>query len=538
MTDTPLPALQSFDSVMTLLKQLGESENHPLTRGFLKGVEKEGLRATPNGHLSQNAHPLGLGSPLTHGQITTDFSEALLEFITPPTHLNQHALEDLNKLHQYTYTKIGDEAIWPASMPCRLPEDDAIPVAQYGTSNVAKMKTIYREGLGLRYGRTMQTVAGLHYNFSLPRAFWAFLHQHEMSSETLETYITEKYFHLIRNFRRYYWLLIYLFGASPVVDASFVQDRSHELETISQDTLGKRYATSLRMGDLGYQSSAQKELFICYNTLPNYIKTLQGAIHTPYTPYLGLDNGIHSQLNTSLLQIENEFYSPIRPKRTAHKGETALTALCKRGVEYLEVRCLDLDPFEPAGVSRQTMRFIDSFLLYCLLLPSPECHTEEFARTAENQRRTVNEGRKPDATLIDVNGEPILLKEWAEHLLEDIKPVAELLKQSSGDQTYCDAFKLANEKVTNPEKTPSGKVMSAIQSGESHIQFCQRMATQHKQTLKQSPLTGEALERYDTISENSLKQLAQEESQQQVPFEEFLKRYYQQYDDCQLELTS
>ncbi len=538
MTDAHLPELQSSTSVMALLQQLSESENHPLTRGFLKGVEKEGLRATTNGDLSQATHPIGLGSPLTHSQITTDFSESLLEFITPPTHLNQHALEDLDTLHQYTYTQIGNEVIWPASMPCRLPHDDAIPVALYGSSNVAKMKTVYREGLGLRYGRTMQTVAGLHYNFSLPRAFWAFLHQHEMSCESLETYITQKYFHLIRNFRRYYWLLIYLFGASPVVDASFVQDRPHALETITENTLGKRYATSLRMGDLGYQSSAQKELFICYNTLPNYIKTLQGAIKTPYTPYINLDNGNHRQLNTSLLQIENEFYSPIRPKRTAHKGETALTALCKRGVEYLEVRCLDLDPFEPAGVSRQTMRFIDSFLLYCLLLPSPECHTEEFARTAENQRRTVNEGRKPGLELLDTNGNPIALKKWAEHLLADIKPVTELLKQSSGDQTYCDAFRLADEKVANPENTPSGKVMSAIQSGESHIDFCQRMAEQHKQTLNQSPLTDDTIKRYKSMTETSLAQLAQEESQQQIPFEDFLKHYYQQYNDCQLELNA
>lgn len=539
MTTTPPSSISLPDLKVDtgLLEKLAKAENHPLTRGFLKGVEKEGLRVDNTGGLSTKRHPTTLGSPLTHSQITTDFSEALMEFITPPTHLNQHALEDLQHLHRFTYKHLGTETLWPASMPCRLPNDDDIPVALYGNSNIAKMKTIYREGLGLRYGRTMQTVAGLHYNFSLPRAFWAYLHQHELSPQSLDDYTTTKYFHLIRNFRRYYWLLIYLFGASPVVDKSFIHQRAHNLKNLAPDTFGLPYATSLRMGDLGYQSSAQSALFICYDTLSSYIKTLNSAIHTPYPAYQDLNNERHQQLNTSLLQIENEFYSPIRPKRTAHKGETALTALCKRGVEYLEVRCLDLDPYEPVGVSHQTLRFIDAFLLYCLLLPSPECNMDEFARTAENQSRTVNNGRKPGLKLVGLSGEPILLSHWAEHILEDMRPIIELLKKTSGDTNYCDAYNTALDKVHKPELTPSGKIMAATQSGISHIELCHQLANKHKAFFNSEALSAARLKRYEDISEESLQLLQQEEEKAQVPFEEFLQAYYKQYGDCTEELN-
>ncbi len=516
-----------------VLRTLAQAENHPLTRGLLKGIEKEGLRVTPSGLLAQTPHHKGLGSALTHPQITTDFSESLLEFITPPTHLNQHTLDDLTNLHRYSYTQLDDELVWPMSMPGALPEDDAIPVALYGSSNRAKMKTIYREGLGLRYGRTMQTVAGLHYNFSLPRSFWAFLHQQELSAQPLETFITEKYFHLIRNFRRYYWLLIYLFGASPAVDSSFVKGREHNLSPLSDNTLGLPFATSLRMGDLGYQSNAQGELFICYNALDTYIKTLNKAIKSPYSDYANLETATAKQLNTSLLQIENEFYSPIRPKRTAHSGETALTALCKRGVEYLEVRCLDLDPFEPAGIARDTLRFLDTFLMYCLFLPSPECDTQEFTNTAHNQSSVVTQGRKPGLTLVTTDGQERPMAQWANELLEGMQPIAQLFdKTAHQDNSYSDALKIAQGRVAQPSTVPSALIMQHINNGVSHVEFGLQQARAHKAFFTQKPLDSALAQRYRDIAAESLQLQQNEEAEPQVPFAQYLKAYYQQYDDC------
>jgi glutamate--cysteine ligase len=528
MTSTNLPP-----DALDFIQLLNRDENHPLTRGILKGVEKEGLRVTPDGNLSQTPHPVGLGSALTHPLITTDFSESLLEFITPPTHINRNTTNDLIDLHRFSYRNMGKEYIWPLSMPCRLPSDHLIPVAQYGKSNRARMKTIYREGLGLRYGRTMQTVAGLHYNFSLPSAFWAFLQQQEGSLQNLEDYTAAKYFHLIRNFRRYYWLLIYLFGASPAVDASFIASRPHNLQAIAEDTFGLPYATSLRMGDLGYQSSAQASLFVCYNALETYIQTLSQAIHTPYTPYKMLEKDGNKQLNTSLLQIENEFYSSIRPKRTAHVGETALTALCHRGVEYIEIRCLDLDPFNPAGISLPAIRFLDTFLLYCLLLPSPICDPAEFANTAVNQRTVVTEGRKPGVKLLNLAKTPTSLIEWGLDIIEAMTPIAKLLNRASGGKNgYTKALRSAEARLLDPALTPSGRIMSAINSGTSHIAFGLQQAEHHFQHFNSVELEPDLFKRYLDMSEESVQLQKSEEEQEQTPFEDYLANYYQQYQDC------
>ncbi|HEY7774843.1 MAG TPA: glutamate--cysteine ligase [Marinagarivorans sp.] len=527
MTLTLAPWAQST------LNDLAEKHNQPLIRGLLKGVEKEGLRVTADGALSQTPHPERLGSALTHPHITTDFSESLLEFITPPSHISQHTLDDLCDLHNYSYTNLPDEFIWPLSMPCKLPADADIPVAQYGTSNRATMKTVYREGLGLRYGRTMQTVAGLHYNFSLPRAFWAYLHREEQSTLSLDAYITKKYFHIIRNFRRHFWLLIYLFGASPAVDASFVADRVHNLEPLADNTLGLPYATSLRMGDLGYQSSAQSSLFVCYNALPSYTSTLSAAISTPYADYQNLPNNGMRQLNSSLLQIENEFYSPIRPKRTAHAGETALTALCRRGVEYLEVRCLDLDPFSAVGISHSTIRFLDTFLLHCLFLPSPPCDQTEFNNTADNQSTVVTQGRKPGIALIGSDGEPRSLRDWGREIVDSMAPIAGMFDQASGNgNDYAKAMDIALERLDTPETTPSGRMMSAIEQGTSHIQFGLNQAKAHCDAFRLKPLQSSVYKRYQDMCEESLKLQCEEEREPQTPFEDYLKAYYQQYQDC------
>lgn len=520
-------------AALTFLSTLAEEENHTLLQGVLKGVEKEGLRTTPTGQLAQTPHPIGLGSALTHPSITTDFSESLLEFITSPTHSDPHLLGDLKRLHQYSYQQLNEELIWPFSMPCALPADDLIPVAQYGTSNRAKMKTIYREGLGLRYGRTMQTVAGLHYNFSLPRAFWAYLHSDAMSPLALDVFTTQRYFHLIRNFRRFYWLLIYLFGASPVVDSSFVDGRPHDLDLLAKNTFGRPFATALRMGDLGYQSSAQSSLFVCYNALLTYTATLSSAIQTTYPAYQQLGSDQLQQLNTSLLQIENEFYSPIRPKRTARAGETALTALCKRGVEYIEVRCLDLDPNEPSGISADTVRFIDTFLLYCLMLASPECDRNEFKNTSINQKRVVNEGRKAGLKLITPNGGELELKDWGLSIVNGMQPVAELLDRVHGTEgKYAAALQAANSKLNNPELTPSAQMLSHIGHDVSYLDFGLTQAQKIANTLKELPLSELHQRRFSDASEESLALQRAEEEQPQEPFEEYLKAYYQQYQDC------
>ena len=321
-------------------------------RGMRRGIEKESLRADEQGTLAVTPHPAALGSALTHPHITTDFSESQLELITGVHAGVADCLDELRQVHQFVYRALGDELMWVDSMPCRLPGDETIPLGSYGNSNVGRAKSVYRMGLGQRYGRRMQTISGIHYNWSLPGLS------------------DEDHFALIRNFRRHSFLLLYLFGASPALCSTFVDGRPHELLPLGADTLHMPHGTSLRMGRLGYQSDAQASITASFNNLESYAASLHDALTRPYLPYeaIGLRNlgGEYNQLSTTLLQIENEVYGAIRPKRTIHVGERPLHALRERGVEYIEVRCMDLDPFEPLGINAETMRFLDVFLLHCL----------------------------------------------------------------------------------------------------------------------------------------------------------------------------
>ena len=390
-------------------------------RGIRRGVEKESLRALPSGMLAMTSHPQALGSALTHPHITTDFSESQVELITGVHADPEAAIAELTEVQQFTLGTMGDERLWVSSMPCCLPGDDEIPLGQYGSSNVAQSKTVYRRGLGHRYGRRMQTISGIHYNWSLP----------DVSSEA--------YFGLIRNFRRHAFLLLYLFGASPAVCSSFVAGREHRLQALSEGTMYLPHATSLRMGRLGYQSDAQASLAVSYNSLEGYAHSLHGALTQPYAPYEAVGvkaaDGSYQQLATTLLQIENEFYGTIRPKRVTFPGERPLHALRERGVEYVEVRLMDLDPFEVVGINSQTMRFLDVFLLHCLTSPSPDDTPQEIAAVGRNQHAVAERGREPGLTL-ERGDTPVTLTAWGEALLADMRPIAQALDAAHGSDAY------------------------------------------------------------------------------------------------------
>ncbi len=521
-----------------LLESLSQPANAPLLSGILRGVEKESLRVTANGGLAHTPHPHGLGSALTHSQITTDFSEALLEFITSPSHQVDAVLDQLCAVQQFTYQHLGDEHLWPASMPCLLEDDESIPVAQYGSSNVGKMKTIYRLGLGKRYGRKMQTIAGIHYNFSLPTPFWAFLHNNSASTLDLQQFRTNRYFDLIRNFRRYFWLLLYLFGASPAVCGCFIEGKKHRLQPWDKSggTFYHPHATSLRMGDLGYQSNAQHSLVVDYNHLGHYLRTLCQAINKPYPEYKKMGildaQGQPHQLNTSLLQIENEFYSAIRPKRTSRPGETALTALYYRGVEYIEVRCVDLNPYEPLGIGRDQMLFLDIFLLYCCLSPSPLTYEQEYRAVQENQERTVYRGRDPDLQLI-ANGHERSLNDWGRELMDKMAPMAELLDKACGDQGYMAALDQYRAQLNEPDRTLSGRILNDMRDKQqSFFELTMDLANSHSEFYHQRGVSSEIQTQFSQLAEQSLAKQAEIEAGDHQSFDDYLRDYYEQYDFC------
>ncbi len=481
-------------------------------QGMGRGVEKESLRVTSDGVLAQTPHPAALGSALTHPNITTDFSESQLELITG-VHPDAEACEaELTQVHQAVYRALGDEMMWVGSMPCTLPPDEDIPLGRYGSSNVGTAKTVYRMGLCHRYGRRMQTISGIHYNWSLP----------DVS--------TAEYFALIRNFRRHSFLLLYLFGASPAVPASFVEGRPHALEPLGADTLHLPHATSLRMGRLGYQSDAQTSLSVSYNSLDSYAASLADALVRPYPAYqkIGIrgPDGAYRQLNDSLLQIENEFYGTIRPKRVIFPGERPLHALRERGVEYIEVRCMDLDPFVAAGIAPATMRMIDVFLLHCLLADSPLDSPYEIAELGRNQHRVAAYGRTPGLKL-ERRGVEVLMSDWLVEILTECAPIAAWLDAHQGGDAHAKALAAARAAVTAPETLPSARVLAEMNQrfGGSHDAFVRAHSVATRAHMLARELDPAVAERLAASAAASLEEQRRIEAADTMPFEIYRQQY-------------
>ena len=483
--------------------------------GMRCGVEKESLRTQPSGALALTPHPAALGSALTHPSITTDFSESQVELVTGVHAGVDAALSELTQIHQFTYQclqAVGDEMLWVSSMPCGLPTDETIPVARFGSSNVGRAKSVYRLGLSHRYGRRMQTISGIHYNWSFPGT------------------TSEQYFAQIRNFRRQAFLLLYLFGASPAVCSSFVAGRPHELQQLSPSTMYMPYGTSLRMGRLGYQSDAQASLAVSYNCLEGYATSLQDALTRPYAAYekIGIQNpgGDYNQLGTTLLQIENEFYGTIRPKRVIFPGERPLHALRERGVEYIEVRLMDLDPFEPVGISAQTMRFLDVFLLHCLTSRSPPDSPEEIAALARNQHNTAARGRQP-GLMLERDGKEVLLTQWGSEIIAQCAPVAAALDAAHGSTDYSAALAAASVGLSDASTLPSARVLAAMAKDHdnSFVKFVRAQSEKTKAYFEALPFSSEQHARFTEISQQSIADQKKIEALDSMPFERYREQY-------------
>lgn len=496
-----------------------------------RGIEKEGLRVDGQGNIASTAHPRSLGSKLTHPHITTDYSEALLEYITPVLCRPKDALAFLADLHRFSYRHLGDELIWPASMPSRLNGNDSVTIADYGSSNVGTMKHVYRKGLDVRYGRIMQSIAGIHYNVSLPEGFWTLLRKLEgAEDQSLDGYRSGRYFDLIRNFRRNSWLLLYLFGASPALDRSFLNDDPPDfLHKHARETLTSPYATSLRMSGLGYQNKVQAQLKICFNSLSNYVGTLRHAITTPWPAYQKLGVNVKDdwrQLNANILQIENEYYSDIRPKRVARHDETPTQALEARGVEYIEVRCLDLNPLLPLGIDETQMRFLDTFLMWCLLSESPWIPDEECDRLDDNRHAVVERGRDPALMLAIGDGEQ-LLSERGGVIFDEMREVAALLDIIEGDDQHIAALDTLSPRLQDPSLTPSGQLLKTLEEkGEDFVAYMLELARGQAAQFRDEPMDRARDALFSQLTETSLQQQGDIEAADTESFAQFLDGYF------------
>ncbi len=513
------------------LAALVDAGGAQLMAGGRRGVEKESLRITPAGLIARTPHPQALGSALTHKYITTDYSEALPEFVTTPETAAWAVAQWLCDIHQFTYRRIGDEMLWPLSMPCRLRSEADIPIAQYGSSNVGQMKSIYREGLGNRYGRYMQAIAGIHFNYSLPDAFWP-VWAGIVGHDDLQTLRSDYYLGVVRNVRRLDWLVLYLYGASPAVCKSFLQGRDAGLAVLDNGTCYGPYATSLRMSDLGYQNRTQSALAVRANSLDDYIHDLSNAIVTPNPDYekIGVKvAGAYKQLSANELQIENEYYSTIRPKRVAQSGERPTAALRRGGIEYVELRALDLSPFDPVGISHAQQLFLEAFLNDCLIAPSPPISLAESKGNKAKHLAVARRGREPGLQLLDGTAE-VTLQDWARRVVIEMQPLCAMLDEAGGDapEGYLAAHAEALAAVADSEGTYAARLLRELdETGASFADYGLGLARNYRDYFLAMPDDfNRHLAALETESAASLQRQREIEAADDLSLDAYIASYY------------
>ncbi len=492
------------------------------------GLEREGLRVAKQGGIAQTPHPSAFGCALTHPNITTDFSESLIELVTPPLSGAAQMLGFLENTQHYLYQHLPeDQNFWAASMPCVIRGQTYIPIAQYGASNQGKMKTVYRQGLANRYGSVMQVISGIHFNYSFAPEFWQKYHARTRPEQDLRAFIDTNYMGLMRNVLRYGWVIPYLFGASGSVCKSFLKGyHDHSLVEFNHSTLFKPYATSLRMGDIGYQNLREGEAGVKanYNSLSEYIDALKIGIQTPCAQYeaIGLMKNEHyQQLNTHILQIENEYYASARPKPRADSAQKPLDALASEGIDYIELRSIDVNPLLPLGIDTPQVHFLEAFLMFCLLNPSPKITEEEQLEIDKNDQLVAHSGRLPELKLTH-NNTAQTLTHWGREIANNIAQVAQLF----GAEHQTDVVRIC-QRFERADLTPSALMLEEMgQQNQGFFEYVNARSTHYKAQFLARPKDVAHFAYLDAQTRISCTEQRAIERADCVSFEQFLAQYF------------
>lgn len=499
------------------------AEDKALLKEVNIGLERETLRVdAKQGRISDQSHPKALGSALTNSHITTDFAEPLLEFVTNPGSTPEKALAELSEIQRFTLSQLDNELFWPNSMPPIIESEDEITIAHYGTSNDAKMKSLYRKGLSLRYGKMMQVISGIHYNFSFKDAVFKAWKEAAQFNGSLQDFKTARYLHACRNVSRYGYIIPFFLGASPVMDKSFLADKENTFESLNDTDSYLSKGESLRLSDIGYGNN-KCHFDVSFNSIDTFVENIHYAITTPcsiFSKIPVIENGEYNQINNHILQIENEYYASIRPKQIVKKGENFLTALKKRGIEYIELRSIDINPLIAEGIDLESMRFIQLFLTASVLTDAPELSQKEYEHNQKNLKQVAKQGLSLNDEIV-IESEPMTLQTALEATLDWLAPIALLL-----GTPYQDALKNMQAKLQNPALLPSQIVLNRLQeSGERYQDFFLNQA----QVLYQQSHTSldtNTMEKYQQIAQESLEKLDQLEAAPQISFAEHLANYF------------
>ena len=485
----------------------------------LRGIEREALRILENGEVAKTDHPKALGSKLTNRNITVDFAETLLEITVPPENSITQSLESLTNLTSFANKNLpNNEYFLNTSMPLSL-ERNKVKIANFGQSNLGNIRNVYREGLSIRYSKIMQMIAGVHYNFSFDeRLIKTFTSKANCSRN-------EIYFSVINNYFMFMWLLPYLFGSSPICAKTSTDNKPSYLRTLDDEFYVGEYSTSLRMSEVGYKN--QNNLLVSYKSIDQYLKDLKKLINTPSPLFtsLGMYNKRHimQQLNHNILQNDNEYYCDIKPKRNMDEiPNNTISNLLKYGVQYLEIRTLDANPFSPTGIEKDSCYFLEAILMTCLFLPIKKYSEKEIIIHRKNLQKVVKVGRKPKINLMNKAFKKESLISYGNKLLDLI----EFHAVNMGDK-YHKAVKKQRLKIKDVDHTTSAQVMNAINGKEGYKDWIIKKSKKIKRIMCAHEISEVSLDKINNEVKISLEKFKEIEKRDKCNFQSYLKKYYE-----------
>lgn len=396
------------------------------------GVEREGLRVDLKGNLSEKKHPKVFGDKLSNPYITTDFSESQVELITPTFNSLEEVYNFLNSLYNITVLELEDEYLWPQSMPCNIPEDEHIPIADFSDEELGGNAREYREKLHKKYGGKKQLISGIHYNFSFNEKIIKHLYNNEKSNESYSEFRDKTYLKVVRNYLRYRWLLIYILGGTAIIHESYAKECVKKLEEISTGSFTSEGALSYRNSECGYKNHV--DLFPDYSNIKDYV----GSIKT--------------FINDGIIESHKELYSQIRLK--ARDNNDFLNSLLKYGVDYLEIRSTDINPFDKAGISLEDLKFINIFTIF--LLTEDEISYSAWQEEALYNQNTIARFGQQNV-MLRKNGDQIFREKWALSILNKIENINKEL-----DLNQEEVIKNVKERILNPKLTYAYRISEIV----------------------------------------------------------------------------
>ena len=397
------------------------------------GIEWESLRAKEDGKLSLTPHPAIFGDKLTNPVITTDFSESQIEIITPTFDTIDEAYDTFSLLADLVNASLpDDEYLWFQSIPCILPYWDRIPIAQYSEDGVDNQK--YREDLAMKYGVKKQMISGVHFNFSFSDNFLKKLYSLEKSNATFKEFKNDIYLKIARNYLRYCWLIIYLTGCSIGSHQTFSHDCIHLMD--ARDDYGSYYSTrgpSFRNASCGYKNL--KDLYPSYDSVEDFT------------------GDINRFIADGDLSEAKELYTQIRLKPKNPKD--LLNSLNDDGIEYIEIRTLDINPFYKCGLVKKDMAFLHLFLIYMLI--KEESDYEFWQKEAKINEENTAERAYDDSMRLLKDGKEVSIGQWASEIVDDMYEMCDAL----GINEF-DTLNMMYERISNPDSTYGKKLLRLI----------------------------------------------------------------------------